>query len=102
MKQMQKMGPMEGLLKMIPGVNTKMLKQAKQADPKRIKHLEAIVLSMTKEERTNPGLINGTRRARVETLARSDPAVGSLMPRQNTASPRMIAGITSRRRSSLP
>ncbi|HET8770431.1 MAG TPA: signal recognition particle protein, partial [Gemmatimonadaceae bacterium] len=65
MKQMQKMGPMEGLLKMIPGVNTKMLKQAKQADPKRIKHLEAIVLSMTKEERSNPGLINGTRRARV-------------------------------------
>jgi signal recognition particle subunit SRP54 len=65
MKQMQKMGPVENLLKMIPGVNTKMLKQAGQADPKRMKHVEAIVLSMTKEERKNPSLINGTRRARV-------------------------------------
>jgi len=65
MRQMQKMGPLEGLLKMIPGVNSKMLKQAGQADPKRMKHVEAIVLSMTAEERRNPGLINGTRRARV-------------------------------------
>ncbi len=65
MKQMQKMGPLEGLLKMLPGVNSKMLKQASQADPKRLKHAEAIVLSMTNEERKNPGLINGTRRARV-------------------------------------
>jgi signal recognition particle subunit SRP54 len=65
MKQMQKMGPLEGLLKMLPGVNSKMIKQASQADPKRLKHAEAIVLSMTQEERKNPGLINGTRRARV-------------------------------------
>lgn len=65
MRQMQKMGPLEGLLKMIPGVNSKMLKQAGQADPKRMKHVEAIVLSMTAEERRNPSLINGTRRARV-------------------------------------
>jgi signal recognition particle subunit SRP54 len=42
-----------------------MLKQASQVDPKRMKHLEAIVLSMTAEERKKPELINGTRRARV-------------------------------------
>ncbi len=65
MRQMQKMGSMVNLLKMIPGVNSKMLKQAGEADPKRMKHLEAIVLSMTAEERKTPGLINGTRRARV-------------------------------------
>jgi signal recognition particle subunit SRP54 len=64
MKQMQKLGPLEHLLKMLPGVNAKMLKDAK-IDPKRMKHLEAIVLSMTKEERKKPELMNGSRRSRV-------------------------------------
>jgi len=65
MKQIEKLGPLEGVLKMLPGVNSKMLKQAKAADPKRMKHLEAIVLSMTPEERKTPGIINGSRRARI-------------------------------------
>src|SRR3954470_2851898 len=65
MKQMERLGPLEGVLKMLPGVNSKMLKQVKEADPKRMKHVEAIVLSMTKAERKNPGLMNGPRRARV-------------------------------------
>ena len=65
MKQMEKLGSMQSVLKMLPGVNSKMLKQASQVDPKRMKHLEAIVLSMTSEERRTPGLINGSRRARV-------------------------------------
>jgi len=65
MKQIERLGPLEGVLKMIPGVNTKMLKQAKAADPRRLKHLEAIVLSMTPAERKNPGLMNGSRRARI-------------------------------------
>src|SRR5438105_1080730 len=64
MRQIQKMGPLEGILKMLPGVNTKALKQMK-ADPKRMKHVEAIVLSMTADERKNPGIINGSRRARI-------------------------------------
>jgi signal recognition particle subunit SRP54 len=64
MRQMQKLGPLEGILKMLPGVNSKMLKQA-NVDPRRLKHLEAIVLSMTPDERHNPGILNGSRRARV-------------------------------------
>ena len=64
MRQMQKLGPIEGILKMLPGVNSKMLKQA-NLDPKRMKHVEAIVLSMTPEERKNPTLINGSRRSRI-------------------------------------
>jgi signal recognition particle subunit SRP54 len=65
MKQIERLGPLEGLLKMLPGVNTKALKQMKQADPKRLKHVEAIVLSMTLEERKKPEIMNGSRRARV-------------------------------------
>jgi signal recognition particle subunit SRP54 len=64
MRQIQKLGPLEGLLGMLPGVNAKMLKQAK-VEPKRMKHIEAIVLSMTPDERKNPGIINGSRRARI-------------------------------------
>ncbi len=64
MKQIQKLGPLEGLLGMLPGVNRKALKDAK-IDPNRMKHLEAIVLSMTPGERRNPTIINGSRRARI-------------------------------------
>lgn len=64
MKQIQRLGPIEGILKMLPGVNSKMLKQV-NSDPKRLKHAEAIVLSMTAAERKKPELLNGSRRARI-------------------------------------
>ena len=64
MRQMQKLGPFENLLKLLPGVNSKMLKDVKM-DPKRMKHVEAIVLSMTPQERKKPELLNGSRRARI-------------------------------------
>lgn len=64
MRQMQKLGPLENLLKMLPGVNSKMLKDVKM-DPKRMKHIEAIVLSMTPQERKKPEILNGSRRARI-------------------------------------
>jgi len=63
-RQLQKLGPLEGLLRMVPGVNTKLLREAK-VDPKRIKHVEAIILSMTREERSKPDILNGSRRLRI-------------------------------------
>src|SRR5436190_168315 len=65
MKQIERLGPLEGVLKMLPGVNSKVLKQVKNTDPRRMKHLEEIVLSMTPNERKSPGILNGSRRARV-------------------------------------
>jgi signal recognition particle subunit SRP54 len=64
LRQMQKLGPLEGLLGMLPGVDKKMLKNAK-VDPKRLKHIEAIILSMTPEERAKPQILNGSRRSRI-------------------------------------
>src|SRR4051794_19019780 len=64
MRQMQKMGPLKNVLGMLPGVNPAML-QAAKIDDKKLKHVEAIVLSMTPKERTNPDLINGQRRLRI-------------------------------------
>jgi len=63
-QQMQKLGPLEGLLKMVPGVNSKLLKQTK-VDPKKIRHVEAIILSMTPQERRRPDILNGSRRLRI-------------------------------------
>ncbi|HUE95348.1 MAG TPA: signal recognition particle protein [Longimicrobiaceae bacterium] len=64
MRQMQNLGPLENLLKLLPGVNNKMLKSVK-VDPQRLKHIEAIILSMTPQERKRPELLNGSRRARI-------------------------------------
>ena len=64
MRQVQRMGPLEQLLKLIPGA-ARLQVPAAQMDPKRMKHVEAIILSMTPEERKNPQILNGSRRARV-------------------------------------
>lgn len=64
MRQLEKMGPIEGLLGMLPGMPTKALRQAKM-DPRRLKHTEAIILSMTPQERHRPDVLNGSRRARI-------------------------------------
>jgi len=64
MRQMQKLGPLKNVLGMLPGVNPAML-QGANVDEKRLKHVEAIVLSMTKKERSDPDLIDGKRRLRI-------------------------------------
>ena len=64
LRQFQNLGPLENLLKLLPGVNNKMLKNVK-VDPQRMKHIEAIILSMTKPERKRPEMLNGARRARI-------------------------------------
>ncbi|HVG43211.1 MAG TPA: signal recognition particle protein [Longimicrobium sp.] len=64
LRQFQNLGPLENLLKLIPGVNSKMLKNVK-IDPQRFKHVEAIILSMTPQERRRPEMLNGPRRVRI-------------------------------------
>jgi signal recognition particle subunit SRP54 len=66
MKMIQNMGPLEGLLGLLPGFS-KIKKQlpSNAFDGKRMKRTEAIVLSMTKDERRRPEIIRGTRRKRI-------------------------------------
>jgi signal recognition particle subunit SRP54 len=64
MKQMQKMGPLKNVLGMLPGMNPAMLKSA-NVDDNKLRHVEAIVLSMTPKERADPDLIDGKRRIRI-------------------------------------
>src|ERR1043166_5829660 len=64
LKQMQAMGPLKQVLGLLPGVSAKAL-AAVPADDRRLKHVEAIVLSMTPAERADPSILNGSRRLRV-------------------------------------
>jgi signal recognition particle subunit SRP54 len=65
MRQVRKMGPISGILGMLPGMGA--MKQLKNADidEGQLDRVEAIILSMTPQERANPGLIKGSRRKRI-------------------------------------
>ena len=75
LKQMKKMGGIEGILSFLPGVS-KIKSQMDKAgvDEKIITQNEAIILSMTKKERENPKLINGSRRKRIANGSGTDVA----------------------------
>ena len=64
MKQMKKLGPLENLLKLIPGAKKLGLNNVK-IDPKQMARIEAIVLSMTPKERRNPDIIKASRKTRI-------------------------------------
>ena len=65
-KMMKKMGSMKNVMKLIPGLTAQLPEEAlDQVDDKQIGRTEAIILSMTYKERTNPDIINGSRRKRI-------------------------------------
>ncbi len=63
LKQIRKMGPLQGLLKMIPGLGAQM--NGLKVDDRELDRLAAIIQSMTPEERARPEIINGSRRRRI-------------------------------------
>jgi signal recognition particle subunit SRP54 len=68
MREMQKLGPLQDLLAMLPGVpggKNAIKELAGQVDEGELRRTEAIILSMTREERLNPAIIGGSRRLRV-------------------------------------
>jgi len=75
LRQMKKMGGIEGVMSFLPGVS-KIKSQMDQAgiDEKIVAQNEAIILSMTKQERENPKIINGSRRKRIANGSGTDPA----------------------------
>ena len=65
LQEIKKMGPLSQVLSMIPGANK--LGNINDVDEKEMKYVEAIILSMTIEERQHPAIINGSRRKRIAT-----------------------------------
>ncbi len=64
LKRVKQMGPLDDLMKMIPGMS-KAMSKGMTVDPKQFDQLEAIINSMTLEERARPQVINGSRRKRI-------------------------------------
>lgn len=64
LQQMKKMGPLQDILAMIPGLNKKAIDQA-NIDPKHLARTEAIIQSMTIKERQKPSILNASRRKRI-------------------------------------
>jgi len=64
LKQIKKLGPLENILKMMPGASKMGLNNV-NIDPKQLSHIEAIIQSMTKKERRNPDIIKATRKQRI-------------------------------------
>jgi signal recognition particle subunit SRP54 len=83
LRQMKKMGGMEGVLSMLPGVS-KIKKQMDNAniDENIIKVNEAIILSMTKEERLNPKIIDSSRKKRISSGSGADTATVNKLLKQ--------------------
>ncbi len=67
MRQLKRMGPLRQVMEMMPGFNklAAMPEMDEALDGDQVKHIEAMVLSMTREERHNPEIINGSRRKRI-------------------------------------
>jgi signal recognition particle subunit SRP54 len=63
-KMLRRMGPVQGVLKLIPGVGNQ-LEGLDQVDEKQLARVEAIILSMTPRERAMPHVIDGSRRQRI-------------------------------------
>lgn len=94
MDQMRNMGPLEDLLKMIPGVGNIPGMDEFEMDEKELDYMKAIVMSMTPAERENPDLLNQSRRRRVAAgSARSLNEVNRLI-KQFKQSREMMAGMS--------
>lgn len=63
MQQMKKMGPLEDILKMLPGIGSKLADV--KIDEKKLAHVQAIIQSMTMEERRNPDILGASRKRRI-------------------------------------
>ena len=93
MKQMKKLGAMEDILKMIPGIGNQ-LKDV-NIDPKQMSRIEAIIYSMTEKERKNPDLINASRKNRIAKGCGCDVAEVNRLIKQFTDMRKMMKKFSS-------
>src|SRR3989440_12828212 len=90
MQQVKKMGPLQGIVGMLPGI-PKELKNAQISD-KEIGRVEAIIRSMTLDERRNPDMINGSRRLRIANGSGCTTSEVNLLLKQFKEMQRMMKG----------
>jgi signal recognition particle subunit SRP54 len=100
MRQVRKMGPLQNVLAMLPGV-PKEIKNA-EIDDREINRIEAIIHSMTPAERANPSIINGSRRVRIAQGSGVTPADVNGLLKQFKMVQQMMKGMGKGRMPKLP
>ena len=90
MKQMRNMGGLSSILSMMPGMGSKLGDVESMIDEKQLARTEAIILSMTPEERKNPKLMNLSRKGRIAKGAGVDIAVVNRFIKQFEQSQKMM------------
>ncbi len=99
-RMLRKMGPLQGVLKLLPGVGSQ-LKDV-QIDERELRRVEAIVLSMTPQERAIPHLIDGKRRLRIARGSGTDvPQVNRLLEARKQME-KMMKGMSKGKMPQLP
>ncbi len=102
MRQMRKMGPLDQILKLIPGLGGAGALKDLAIDESHLAHIEAMILSMTVQERREPGLINGSRRRRIATgSGRTIQDVNRLLT-QFEQMKKMMRGLTNMEPGGMP
>ena len=90
MKQMRKMGGLSSILGMMPGIGAKSAELESMIDEKQLARMEAVVLSMTPQERRNPKLLNPSRKHRIARGAGVDISVVNRFIKQFEQSQKMM------------
>ena len=96
MRQMKKLGPMEDILKMMPGAGAAGLSNI-NIDEKDMSHIEAIILSMTRRERNHPEIIDASRRERIAKGSGVKPERVSRLLKQFAQTKKMMKSFGKRR-----
>jgi signal recognition particle subunit SRP54 len=98
-QQMQKMGPLEQILNSIPGFSALQAKQKVEIDEKQFNRVQAIIQSMTREERHEPSIINGSRRRRIAAGSGTTVQEVNRLLNQFAQMRKALAGIAEMERS---
>jgi len=95
LQQVRKMGPMKDLLKMIPGLGSQFPEAELEGGEEEIGRIEAIIRSMTQDERENPDIISGSRRRRIASGSGTEPQDVNQLLKQFKQTKTMLRQLTS-------
>jgi signal recognition particle subunit SRP54 len=101
MKMMRKMGSLSSILGMMPGIDKKALKNV-NIDEKELDRIQAIVLSMTPQERANPKIINGKRRVRIAAGSGTSVQQVNKLIKQFSEMKKMMKRMTGKGKRGMP
>jgi signal recognition particle subunit SRP54 len=99
LQQVRKMGPLTSLLKMMPGVGSQL--SGLKVDDRELDRLQAIITSMTPEERRNPAILNGSRRRRVASGSGTNVAAVNQLVKQFGQMQKMMRSLSQGRMPNL-